>query len=300
MWFWGAYQPALISTSRTVNATTAGQSTNSNSATQTDRVHNFSANVTNQFGNKLRTRVALNDNYRVLTGLLPVLTNADKTGTDYTKGTRYPNWALSGTADYIVNQSFFIGARAGRYLSDVNDFNVNNVVRFVFANDTTNIGMPGVPANLQQPAGFTNVPSNNGSDHDQTTRNFFQLDATWFAHTGSTSHEIKGGMQLDRRGNDVLRGALQNVINLNWGNTPLSGKVGPFGYYEVRSAGPTAYQAGGVSTAGNVHSNVTGFFVQDTWTLSNRLTINAGVRTEKENVPTYASDTNVAPHTLSF
>jgi len=299
MWFWGAYQPALISTSRTVNATTAGQNTNSNSATQTDRVHNFSANVTNQFGNKLRTRVALNDNYRVLTGLLPALSNSDKNGTDYTKGQRFPNWALSGTADYIVNQNFFISARAGRFLSDTHDFNVNNVVQYQFANNTTNIGMAGVPANLQQPAGFTNVPSNSGIDHDQTYRNFLQLDATYIAHTGSSSHEIKGGFQLDHRGNDVQRGLLQNQINLNWGTT-LGGKTGPFGYYEVRSAGPTAYQAGGVSTAGNVQSNVNGFFVQDTWNLSNRLTINAGVRTEKENVPTYSADTTVAANPIAF
>jgi len=299
MWFWGAYQPALISTTRTVNASTAGQNTNSNSATQTDRIHNLSANVTNQFGNKLRTRVALNDNYRVTTGLLPALTNADKTGTDYSKGTRFPNWALSGTADYIVNQSFLIGMRAGRYLSDAHDFNVNNVVQFAFANNTTNIGMAGVPANLQQPAGFTNVPSNSGIDHDTTTRNFFQLDATWFAHTGSTSHEIKGGMQLDRRGNDVQRGQLQNIINLNWGTT-LGGKAGPFGYYEVRSAGPGAYQAGGVTTLGNVQSNVTGFFLQDNWTLSNRLTINAGLRTEKENVPTYTNDPTIAANPIQF
>ena len=300
MWFWGAYQPALISTTRTVNATTAGQNTNSNSATQTDRVHNFSANLTNQFGNKLRTRVALNDNYRVRTGLLPNLANSEKTGTDYTKGTRFPNWSLSGTADYIVNQSFFVGAKLGRYLSDTHDFNVNNVVQFNFVNGTTNIGMPGVPANLQQPAGFASVPNNSGTDHDQTTRNFFQLDATWFAHTGSTSHEIKGGLQLDRRGNDVQTGELQNDIDINWGPTPLAGKVGAFGYYGVRSAGPTAYQAGGVTTVGNVKSNVTGFFIQDTWTLSNRLTINAGIRTEKENVPTYAADNTLAANPIEF
>src|SRR5204863_4285008 len=118
-------------------------------------------------------------------------------------------WALSATADYIVSQNFTIGARGGRYLTDAHDFNVNNVVRFAFGT-TTNIGMAGVPADLQKPAGFSNVPSNNGIDHDTTTRNFFQLDATYYAHTGSSSHEIKGGLQIDRRRNDVINGGLQN------------------------------------------------------------------------------------------
>ena len=37
-----------------------------------------------------------------------------------------------------------------------------------------------------------------------------------------------------------------------------------------------------------MQSNVDGVFLQDQWTVTNRLTVNAGVRTEKENVPSYS------------
>src|SRR5207247_1537779 len=133
-------------------------------------------------------------------GQLAALSGAENAATIYTKGTKFPNWSLSGTADYIVNSNFVIGARAGRYFADVQDFNVNNVVRFLFADGTTNIGQAGVPASEQHPAGFNNVPNNSGVARDKKTRDFFQVDATWFGHMGSTMHQIKGGVQIDRRG----------------------------------------------------------------------------------------------------
>jgi hypothetical protein len=303
MWFFGAYQPATIKTTRTVNAATSGiASANPSVTTVDDQIQYLSANVTNQFGNRLRTRVAFNNSWEKKQGLLASQNGSDSPTTVYTKGTRYPNWTLSGTADYQVNSNFVISGRVARFLSNIEDFNTNDVVRFSFANSTTNIGMPGVPASEQHQAGFNNVPNNSGIAHDLTTRNFFQVDATYFAHMGSTTHSIKGGVQIDRRGNDVISGELENLISLNWG-TPYDtggGKLasGPFGYYEVRSNGPSPRQ--GLITQGNVKSNVNGLFVQDTWTASNRLTINAGVRTENENVPAYTTAAGVAPNPISF
>src|SRR4029079_11051385 len=182
----------------------------------------------------------------------------------YTKGTTFPNWALSGTADYTVSNKLLISGRAGRYYANVEDFNVNNQVRFVFADSTTNIGQAGVPENFQHPAGYSNIPSNNGIGKDTQTRNFAQFDATYFA-SAAGQHQIKGGVQIDRRGNDVINGNLQNVINIRW-DTSLGGVRGPFGYYEFVSSGPTSYQTG-FATAGNVQSNVNGIFVQDQWAI---------------------------------
>ena len=62
---------------------------------------------------------------------------------------------------------------------------------------------------------------------------------------------------------------------------------GPFGYYEVHSN--VVEPSKGFITQGNVQStNVV--FVQDTWSVSNRLTVNLGIRTESENVPAYTTD----------
>ena len=298
MWYFGAYQPAYTTIKRHVDATTSGIATaNTSDTTQKQQVQYLSANATNQFGNKLRTRVAFNDSWSKNTGQLATLTGSDPLTTDYRKGTRFPNWALSGTADYVMTPNFIIGARAGRYLSDQHDFNVNDVVQYSFADGTTNIGMPGVPASQQHAAGYSNVPSNNGVDHDKTTRDFVQVDATYYAHTGLGTHQIKGGFQLDHRANDVISGNLKNRVQIRWG-TALNGISGPFGYYEVVSNGPSPKQ--GFITQGNVKSNVNGVFAQDAWSVNSHLTINAGVRTESENVPAYASAADVPPNPIKF
>jgi carboxypeptidase family protein/TonB-dependent receptor-like protein len=300
MWFFGAYQPARTTTKRHVDATTSGiASAVTHDTTQKAEVQYLSGNVTNQFGNKLRTRVAYNNSYAKNTGLLAATSGSESATTDYTKGTRFPNWALSGTADYTVNNNFLISGRAGRYFANTEDFNVNNQVRFTFADGTTNVGQAGVPGNEQHPAGYSNIPSNNGIGKDQQTRNFVQLDATYFAHLAG-AHQFKGGVQIDRRGNDVINGNLQNVINIRWGaDQKLNGIGGPFGYYEVVSSGPSSYQTG-FATAGNVKSNVNGIFLQDQWSLNNRLTINAGVRTENENVPAYSNAEGVPANPIKF
>ena len=299
MWFFGAYQPATTTIKRHVDATTSGIATAvTHDATQKSQVQYLSGNVTNQFGNRLRTRVAYNNSWAKTSGVnLPLQNGSESASTLYTKGTKFPNWSLSGTADYTVSSKFLIGARAGRYFADKQDFNVNNLVRYVFAASTTNIGQPNVPASEQHQAGYSNIPSNNGILKDQQTRNFVQLDATYFAHAGG-NHQIKGGVQLDRRGNDVINGGLQNTINLYW-DTSFGGIRGPFGYYEVISTGPTSYQTG-FATAGNVKSNVNGLFLQDQWAVNNRLTVNAGIRTENENVPAYSNAEGVPPNPIDF
>ncbi len=300
MWYFGAYQPAFTDTKRHVDASTSGIATANTSNTENKaQVQYLTANVTNQFGNKLRTRYAFNNSWSKSEGGLAGVAGSDPLTTIYTKGTRFPNYSMSGTADYTVGPSLVVSGRVGRYLSDTHDFNVNTSVLYCFGT-TTNIGMPGVPASEQFPAGYCNGPSNSGTDHDTQSRNFVQLDATWFAK-GAGQHQIKGGFQLDRRANDVATGGLAHAVNLFW-NTPYTGSgtpvSGPFGYYEVRSNVPAPKL--GIITQGNVQSNVNGIFVQDTWSISNRMTVNLGVRTENENVPAYTTDPSVAPNPIHF
>jgi hypothetical protein len=97
-----------------------------------------------------------------------------------------------------------------------------------------------------------------------------------------------------------VSGNLKNVVNLNWTTTGAGCPYGfgAFGCYDVVSN--AVAPAAGFITGGNVQSNVYGIFAQDTWSVSNRLTINLGIRTESENVPAYASGTDVPPNPIKF
>ena len=99
-----------------------------------------------------------------------------------------------------MTPKFFVGARVGRYLSDRLRRQRPMPPRYVFP--TNNIGMAGVPLDLQHAAGYLSVPRTRTDEHDTQTRNFVQVDATWYANAGG-QHQIKGGFQLDRRANDV-------------------------------------------------------------------------------------------------
>jgi len=297
MWYYAAYQPTVQDTKRHVDTATTGFPTATTSDTEQKFQQQYlTANATNQVGNKLRTRVAFNNSWNKTTGLLAAIAGGDPATTIYTKGTRNPNYSLSGTADYTVGPNLVVSGRLGRFLRNAHDFNVNSDVRYCFANSTTNIGMPGVPASEQHNAGYCSGPSNSGTEHDLQTRNYGQIDATWFGKAAG-QHQVKGGFQIDRRANDVATGGLAHTVNLNWGAN-LNGVAGPFGYYEVQSNVPEPKL--GIITQGNVQSNVYGVFVQDTWSLSNRLTVNLGIRTESENVPAYTTDPSIAPNPIKF
>jgi hypothetical protein len=84
----------------------------------------------------------------------------------------------------------------------------------------------------------------------------------------------------------VLTGELRPRVTIRWGGK-LAGQTGQYGYYSVRSQDFDPKQ--GFITEGDIHTNNIGFFVQDAWTVNNRLTVNVGLRTEREEVPTYTS-----------
>jgi hypothetical protein len=292
-WFYGAYQPTFQTTTRTVTPASSGN-TRAISVTNTEKREweYLSANETMQLGKNLRTRIAFNNSWNSYEGLLPSQNGTDPAGTNYAKGNKSPNWTLSGNADYVVNQNLLLGLRAGYWRTNSHDFNVPDQVRFTFG--TSNIGMPGVPASEQHATNFQNILTNNAISFDLVQRKFVQGDMTWYGHAAG-QHQIKGGVQIDLRSENINSGNLENVVTLNWGQgtTDPSGQAfqGPFGYYQVTSNRVSPKQ--GFITQGNVASNVYGFFVQDEWRLNNKLTLNLGIRTESEKVPAYTSDPTV-------
>ena len=299
-WFFGAYQPALTTIKRSVTAATAQTPTASeSSSTRKETVQYLTANQTAQWTDKLRTRLAYNNSWSRNKGLLPALAGSDPSGTNYSKTSTFPNYTVSGNIDYVVNPKLFFSVRGGYYTSDQHDTNVTEepLVRFT---TTTNIGMAGVPASFQRPTGFLSIPSNTKVTRDQQTRAYLQADTTVYGNFAG-SHQLKGGVQLDRLGNNVLSGESRNRVSVFWDRSLASGRPvqrGTYGYYSVRSNGVAPKQ--GFITEGNIHMNVVGLFIQDAWTLNNRLTINAGLRTEQEKVPTYATGTDIPEFGIDF
>ncbi len=290
VWFFGAYLPAMVSTDRTVNANTVNQ----------EETHqNILGNISAQLSNNIRSRIAYNSSSRKEAGLLPALNGTDPVGTNYGKTSEYPNMTFSANMDWVASSKLLFGIRGGYRYADQHDSNVTEEPLFIFS-QSNNINYLDVPANLQHGTGFQSIPSNTKVTRDKQDRLFFQADSTVYANAGG-QHQIKFGAQLDRYGNDVLRGESRNRVTIRW-NTPLSTGVpvtrGTYGYYSVRSNAIAPKQ--GLITGGNIHSNMIGLFIQDAWTINNKLTVNLGIRTEQEKVPTYTTGEDVPEFGLEF
>jgi hypothetical protein len=284
-WFFGAYQPALTNTSRVVNPSTANNpSAGTFDQEQKEQYHYITANQTAQISNSIRTRVAYNNSYRKLDGLLPARSGLDPAGTNYSKVSEFPNWSLSANADWVASSKFVVGIRGGYYNADQHDSKVTEEPLYRWPG-TNNVGYLDVPANLQHGTGFTSIPTNTKVVRDQQTRAFFQADATTYANFGG-QHQFKFGFQFDRVGNNVLSGESRPRVTLRW-NGALAGQRGTYGYYSVRSQDVNPQL--GFITEGNIHTNNVGLFIQDAWTIGSRLTVNVGIRTEQEKVPTYTT-----------
>ena len=301
-WFFGAYQPALTNNERTVDPTTAGNPAAGNfDEDQKLQVQYLSANTTAQFSDSVRGRLAYNNSWAKTTGILPALAGTEPTGTNYGLTTAFPNYTLSGNVDWVASPKLFFGIRGGYYYSDINDSNVTEQPRYVFQTGN-NLAIPGVPDALRKPTGFASFPAAAffKQTRDQQTRAYFQADGTVYASLGG-QHQVKFGMQADRLGNDVLTGESRNRVLIHWDTNLVSDDPtsrGTYGYYQVRSNGVDPKQ--GFITQGDVHTNNIGLFVQDAWTVNNRLTINAGLRTERERVPTYTTQADVPEFGIEF
>src|SRR6185503_5071681 len=94
-------------------------------------------------------------------------------------------------------------------------------------------------------------------------------------------HSIKVGGLYERIGNVANLGQQAPNINFFWGSTystlSNTSRTGKYGYF-------TAFRQ---YTGGDIKETNLSFFVQDQWTVNNKLTLNYGLRFEREVIPSY-------------
>ena len=128
-------------------------------------------------------------------------------------------------------------------------------------------------------------------------RGNFQVDGTYYGNFAG-SHTLKGGVQFDRIANDVLDSEQSNFIRISWDRTLTGAGRGTYGYYQVRSNGVNPDQ--GFSVEGDIANTNVGLFIQDAWAVNDRLTLNLGLRTENESVPSYTTADGTAPIAIEW
>jgi hypothetical protein len=251
-------------------------------------------NVTANAGQRWRTRTAFSIASSDRRGLLPPLDGTANPDADYSIDEISPNRSISTNVDWIAGRQTLVSGRVGHFYRNSYNEGVYQGDRMVY--QTSSIGLSGVPLAYQQPRLYTNVATNISRERVEGPHFNAQLSATAFLERGG-QHQIKAGVQFDRVGLDVLVGSTGHGVPVYW-NQSFQGQRGSAGYYRVLVN--DRLPGWGPVTQGRARVNNLGLFLQDAWSIGRRLTIQAGLRTEKEQVPSLSPDPTIPDVAIRF
>jgi outer membrane receptor protein involved in Fe transport len=285
-WFWAGYIPQVDRSERTVTFLTGNRT---QTFTRPLEDHNINYNVTGQLTRDLRAKFAGSHRLQYSAPGFPSI-EPDGTSRDnpalFQGERQYTDSfedSYSAVFDWVAKPNLYLNFTTG-YLGygQRGKGPVADRLRHEF--NGSNFQFPDIPPSLQQSSGYADEISSSIIVKDDYGRLTFNTDATYYA-TGWGQHTLKGGIQYERLSNNVNRGSQHPRIVLNWGASrgTLDGRSvrGTYGYYTVTR---------GTVTLGDINYDNLGLFLQDAWTVNNRLTLNLGIRSEREHVPSYKEE----------
>ena len=207
-------------------------------------------------------------------------------------GSNSRNDLYAGNLYWVATPRLFADIQTGYWATDSwnpPDFAGNQILHSFNGTNCDPAGgacpFPETPVNLRQRSGFVDNKSTSRQVQDLYARTHVNANFTWFKTGWGGEHQFKFGGRFERLQNKVNTGAQEPTITLFWNNayTALDGRTvrGQYGYYQVSK---------GVVTNGDVKSNNYSFWLQDSWTIKNNFTVNAGIRAENENTPSYRDE----------
>ena len=292
VWFFAGYSPTQWEEQRTVTFLSDGSTNTFNLDNDYDYI---TANVTASLG-PVFLKLSGNISDRERDNIFPSLNGTGSSDpADYDVDRSQPNESFSLNADWLVSANTSINMRAGHFEYDTQDTGFYTGVWYGFstASRLPETIFPDFPANLARPLGSL-TPTNDGTAFDFFERDFLTADASFYLEGFGGEHEIKIGGLSEDIGNSVLDGYTNTRILFYWGRSlpDLTGtpRTGTYGHYRVLQ----------IATQGDVEARNNAIFLQDSWRPNGRLTINLGLRAEKERIPSFAADSNIPSTAIGF
>jgi Carboxypeptidase regulatory-like domain len=232
-------------------------------------------------------------------GLFNISTAVAPVNFAHSLGYTAPNSTTNVGADFNLTSRLILTARYGYYFENYHDFGfpqVGTLTNFT-ANGvgaTDALGNP-LPASYQEPGGFFNIANSpNFTTHNASKANQVDVNLAWFKSGWKGTHNFKFGYQLNHLSNNISQHYNVPRVDFYVGSgsayTP-QGAVGtancaPFDALYGQCQGQYGYiSVYDFGSNGNVTSNNHSFFFQDSWSIAKGITINAGLRIEKEGLP---------------
>ena len=236
------------------------------------------------------------------TGLFNLSSTVAPDAYAHSVGYTAPNQTLNFGADITLTPHLVSTTRYGYYFENYDDFGYPTAGTLDFwetdglAADgaTDNAGQP-LPQQYQQVQNhFNDAYSSFFTHKNRNTAVQFDQDIAFFKSGWLGTHNFKFGYQLNRLKNDILQSYNEPLVELFVGNSaaydPNSQLTGAANCattaYPSKCAGLYGYiDVSDFGTGGDVTSFNHGLFAQDSWTIGHGVTVNYGVRFDKEYLP---------------
>lgn len=201
-----------------------------------------------------------------------------------TRGYDQPENSWTGSIDFTLTNASILSVKGGRYYLNFKEVGIPYDSYWWYQTSAlegdTDLDLPD---DVRFDAGYQ-TPSAARIFYDVTTRTYVQADYSHHLNFGG-EHNFKLGVGVQKNVNNVNDqwvGALGRVL-IYWG-TPeeqpgpfVDEETGIYGYYEVDDA----------ETTGSAGATITHIYFQDSWRIHPRLTLNLGLRTEREVIPAF-------------
>jgi hypothetical protein len=221
-------------------------------------------------------------------------------------GNVLPLSVMTFGGDWTPTSKLVVSARYGYFFNNTGQRGTPVGTRWLY-NNTVNASSKDItgavmPSSIYNTSGFANITSNLATIYDAYKRKSFTADASYFTRLAGT-HTFKGGYFYAGQTNDVLRTYQGGFVTVNWSQSyapvtstsicdPIiaqnvtkfgssvaaAGCQGQYGYFTIGN---------GVVNTGSSSQTAHAMYFQDTWTVGHGLTLNLGIRFDKETQPPY-------------
>ena len=324
VWFLTSYAPQIYTTTRTSNFINAISNSNFSTGrfvstprldaagqplapiTYRSRVKNeyAFARIDAAFFSKFRGGATFLWNPEITDGVIPFtnITTSNPVNTtlggvsynshDYSalRGGRRSSNNFTSHLEWTPSSRMVVTARYGRAFQNekAGNYAIPEGVRYVCSGSATAYGTiaTGCPGGI----GYQNQSTNSITTRDVSVKNEFSADASYLVSGFGGKHDFKGGYLRGRITNDVLSGnAGTGTVTLFYGQDfaqalPAAASI-PCTLGSASCIGVGSLNRTGTKGIGqNLYQ---GIYFQDRWQPTSRLTLNLGVRLEKEFLPSF-------------
>ena len=241
-------------------------------------------------------------NYR---GALPGLEGVDSADYEWGKeGYDYPNMSASLTADYSIGNNLLVSYRGGWHEENTTNEQIAppdasyyyfGAWDAAFNSDPFFVANP----NLIHSGGWESNPLNMTTLYYKRGKIGNNLDVSYYL-SAAGEHALKAGIGYNYLYDNRFTGAPHPCVYIYYGQTnsdldfdvgagadPASPYYGQYGYYFIRGSFTSGYGSVWDSSSNNLS-----VYLQDTWTIKNRLTLNLGLRAESQFMPAFTDVTD--------